>query len=128
MIDKAIVSIMSVIFLLMIFVSIMGMMLTVVQKIDFDQICRSSLFEMDLSGGLTDEKRQNLYTELENSGYLNVSVQAPIEVQYGNWIALKVNACIRTSGWNNLFQREEEMLYFSYDQKIISRKIHNMAY
>lgn len=128
MIDKAIISIVSMIFILILFVTVTGMMLTFVQKIDFDQACRSALFEMDLSGGLTDTKRQELNTTLQNSGYLDISVEAPNEVQYGEWITLKVNASIRTMWWGNLFQREEGMLYFSYDRRIISRKIHNMAY
>lgn len=128
MIDKAIVSIVSMIFILILFVSVIGMMLAFVQKIDFDQACRSAFFEMDLAGGLTDVKRQELNTILQNSGYLNISVEAPDEVQYGDWITLKVNASIKTMWWENLFQREEGMLYFSYDRKIVSRKIHNMAY
>ena len=103
-------------------------MLTFVKKIDFDQDCRNTLLEMDLSGGLTELKKQELRETLEESGYLNVFIEASGEVQYGDWIALRVNAAIRTTLWNNLFQDEEGMLYFSYDQKIVSRKIHNMAY
>ena len=128
MIDKAIVSVLSMVFLLILFFNIIGMMLSFIQKINFDQACRSTLFEMDLSGGLTDEKRQDLRTNLESSGYRNITIEAPAEVQYGEWISLKVEASIKTIGLINFIQKEEGMLYFSYDRKIISRKIHNMAY
>lgn len=128
MIDKAIVSAISMVFLLVLFLCLMGMMLTFVKKIDFDQVCRTALYEMDLAGGLTEMKRQELITDLERSGYMNISIEAPDEVQYGEWISLKVNAVIRTTVGGNLFQDEEGMLYFSYDQRIVSRKIHNMAY
>lgn len=128
MIDKAIVSAISMVFLLILFLSMMGMMLTFVKKIDFDQACRNTLLEMDLAGGLSEVKRQELNDSLEQSGYLDISIEAPGEVQYGEWISLKVNAMIPTTLWSNLFQDEEGMLYFSYGQKIVSRKIHNMAY
>lgn len=128
MIDKAIVSVLSMVFLLILFFNIIGMMLSFIQKINFDQTCRSTLFEMDLSGGLTDEKRQDLRTNLENAGYKNITIEAPVEVQYGEWITLKVEASIKTIGWINFLHKEEGMLYFSYGRKIISRKIHNMAY
>ena len=128
MIDKAIVSVLSMVFLLVLFFNIIGMMLSFIQKINFDQECRSMLFEMDLYGGLTDEKRQELRADLESAGYKNVIIEAPEEVQYGEWITLKVEASIQTMGRIDFFQKEEGMLYFSYDRKIISRKIHNMAY
>lgn len=128
MIDKAIVSAISMVFLLILFLSMMGMMLTFVKKIDFDGVCRNTLFEMDLAGGLTEVKRKELNDFLEQSGYLDISIEAPDEVQYGEWISLRVNAAVRATLWNNLFRDEEGMLYFSYDQKIVSRKIHNMAY
>ena len=128
MIDKAIVSVLSMVFLLILFFNIIGMMLSFIQKINFDQECRSILFEMDLSGGLTAEKRQELRTDLENAGYKNVIIEAPAEVQYGEWITLKVEASIKMAGWIDFLHKEEGMLYFSYDRKIISRKIHNLAY
>lgn len=128
MIDKAIVSAISMVFLLILFLSMMGMMLTFVKKIGFDQACRNTLLEMDLAGGLSEAKRQELNDSLEQSGYLDISIEAPGEVQYGEWISLRVNATLPTTLWSNLFQDEEGMLYFSYGQKIVSRKIHNMAY
>jgi len=128
MIDKAIVSAISMVFLLILFLSMMGMMLTFVKKIDFDQACRNTLLEIDLAGGLSEAKRQELNDSLEQSGYLDISIEAPGEVQYGEWISLRVNAALPTTLWSNLFQDEEGMLYFSYGQKIVSRKIHNMAY
>ncbi|MHB1485165.1 MAG: hypothetical protein ACYCYI_10930 [Saccharofermentanales bacterium] len=128
MLDKAIVSIMCIIFLIMIFISMMGMMLTFVQKIDFDQTCRTALYEMDLSGGLTDVKRQELYTILTDNGFQNVSIAAPAEVQYGSIINLRVFATRRVGMINYLLQREEKTIDFKYDRSIVSRKIHNMAY
>lgn len=128
MIDKAIVSVFCMAFLIVIFLCIMGMMLSFIQKVDFDQSCRTALLEMDLEGGLTDEKRLELKSNLECSGFLNVVIEAPEEVQYGEWITLNVDASTQTMWWNNLIQRKEGMLYFSYNQKIVSRKIHNFAY
>ena len=128
MLDKAIVSIMCIIFLIIIFVSMISMMSTIVQKIDFDQTCRTALYEMDLSGGLTDAKRQELYTILTSSGFQNVTIDAPSQIQYGNIITLKVSAFIRIKLMNGMFIREERIINFSYDRSIVSRKIHNMAY
>ncbi len=128
MIDKAIITVFSMVFLLIVFLSIMGMMLSFIKKIEFNQTCRTALLEIDLSGGLTNEKRRELNTNLESDGYLHIDIEAPTEVQYGEWIRLKVNASTRTTWWSDFFQRREGMLYFSYDQKIVSRNIHNMAY
>jgi len=128
MIDKAIITVFSMVFILIVFLSIMGMMLSFIKKIEFNQTCRTALLEIDLSGGLTNEKRRELNTNLESDGYLHIDIEAPTEVQYGEWIRLKVNASTRTTWWSDFFQRREGMLYFSYDQKIVSRNIHNMAY
>ena len=128
MMDKAIVSVISMVFLLILSLSILSMMLAFVEKNDFDQVCRNALYEMDLDGGLSGTKRQELEDSLEQSGYSDVCIEAPDVVQYGEWIPLKVNATFQMTLLNNLFQNEEGMLYFSYSQKIISRKIHNEAY
>ena len=128
MLDKAIVSIMCIIFIFIIFISMMSMILTIVQKIDFDQTCRNALYEMDLSGGLKDIKRQELYTILTNAGFQNIVILAPTEVQYGNWITLNVHATVKVNIMNKFLKREERIINFSYSRSIVSRKIHNMAY
>ncbi len=126
--DKAIVSVISMVFLLFLSLSILSMMLAFIEKNDFDQVCRNALYEMDLDGGLSGDKRQELEDSLEQSGYSDIWIEAPEEVQYGEWIRLKVNATFQMTVLKNLFQNEEGMLYFSYNQKIISRRIHNEAY
>lgn len=128
MIDKAIVFVASMVLMILIFINIIGMMLSFVQKMNFDQICRSELMGIDLAGGLTEDKEQEFCTSLERAGYRDILVEAPEEVQYGDWIILKVCAGIPKNRWSNLFKKEEAMFYFSYERKIVSRNIHNMAY
>ncbi len=128
MLDKALVSIMTTIIILIIFVSMMGMMLSIIQKIEFNLDCKATLYEMDMTGGLTFASRQKLEDKLIESGCVNIIINAPQQVQYGEWMTLTVSCNVKSYQWTNTFQKEEGMLYFSYNRKIISRKIHNMAY
>lgn len=128
MLDRAIISIMCMLFLILLLVFMVGMVITITQKIEFDQFCRASLYEMDLAGGMTDPMRIKLNSDLCAAGYLNVKITAPLQVQYGNWMKLTVSADVPGRNWISLFHPVEGTVHFTYDRSIVSRKIHNMAY
>lgn len=128
MLDKALVSLVCFTVIIILFVGMIGMILTIVQKTEFNIMCRSALYEMDLAGGLTAISSQKLFDTLTQSGYKNILISGSEQVQYGDWMSLEVCGYVKSYKFVNLFQKEEEMLYFSYNRKIISRKIHNFAY
>ncbi|MHB8964328.1 MAG: hypothetical protein ACYC5K_14385 [Saccharofermentanales bacterium] len=128
MIDKAIVTVFSVILIIALCVNIIGMILAIVLKINFDNICRNALFQIDIDGGLTEQTRKDLEFRLDQSGFDEIVIDGPDAVQYGDWIYFTVHAQIRIKNWNSLFHTSTENTEFTYARQIISRKIHNAAY
>jgi hypothetical protein len=104
------------------------MILAIVQKIEFDRICRFSLYDMDIQGGLTETTRTKLKTDLESYGFTEVLIEGTTQVQYGEWLNLKVTAGIKTKKWTDLLNFEEGTAYLTYERQIVSRQIHNMAF
>jgi hypothetical protein len=129
LLDKAIVTVFCLILMMVMCIQLVGMMSTVVSKINFDHACKNTLFQIDLDGGLTEENRQNLILRLTGSGYTNITVQGPSAVQYGEWISFRVTASSPIRSWNGFLSDENRRdMEFVYDQRILSRKIHNDAY
>jgi len=128
MLDKAMVSVMCLILLAVFLIGILGMILAIVQKIEFDRICRFSLYDMDMNGGLTETTRIKLKTDLESYGFTEVEIDGTAQVQYGEWLNLKVTAGIKTKKWTDLLNFEEGTAYLTYERQIVSRQIHNMAF
>ena len=91
MMDKAIVSAISLAFLLILSLSILSMMLAFVEKNDFDQVCRNTLYDMDLDGGLTEVKRQELEDSLEHSTQEPELFGGPRNYSFALLLALSLN-------------------------------------
>ncbi len=128
MIDKALVAAFSLVLVLSFFVGMLGMVLAVSQKITFDSICRNTLLQIDIDGGLTDSSRRDLVSRLDDSGFAEINVSGPSEVQYGGWIHFIVSARAKSVRWICLLTFSGEGTEFAYDRQIVSRKIHNAAY
>lgn len=128
MLDKAMVSVMCFILLAVFLIGILSMILAIVQKIEFDRICRFSLYDMDMQGGLTETTRIKLKSDLENYGFTDVDIYGTAQVQYGEWLNLKVTAGIKTRKWIDLLQFGEGTAYLTYERQIVSRQIHNRAF
>lgn len=128
MLDKAIVTVFSIILIIALCVNMVGMILTIVQKINFDNTCKNALFQIDIDGGLTEQNRQDLTFRLTQSGFDNIVIEGPDAVQYGEWIYFMVKARIKNQNWNGIFQIGTEYTEITYERQIISRKIHNSAY
>ncbi|MHB1452487.1 MAG: hypothetical protein ACYCYM_00825 [Saccharofermentanales bacterium] len=128
MLDKAIVTVFSIILIIALCVNVIGMILVVAQKINFDNICKNALFQIDIDGGLSEQNRQDLISRLTRSGFDDIVIEGPEAVQYGDWIYFSVKVRIKTQNWNGLFQLNTEYAEITYERQIISRKIHNSAY
>jgi hypothetical protein len=128
MLDKAIVSVVCILVLFAVLVSMLGMMTQILKKHEFDRICRATLHEIDLAGGMSMKTKEGLLDKLESAGMIVYVIQAPEEVQYGDRIRFLVVAGLSVKQIVSLMESEERILYFSYEREIISRKIHNEAF
>lgn len=128
MLDRAIVIIFGVVFLLTICLSMFGIIFTLVQEIQFESVCKNTLNKIDLDGGLTYSARSKLVQSLKDKGYKNITVTAPINIQYGEIIIFKVDAEKGKVASQKLLIFLGFVEESHYESKIISRKIHNLAF
>lgn len=127
MIDKAIVSVMCIIVFIAIVVTMTGMAADILRKIEFDNMCRVALYEIDLNGGMTTEIFDNLNGKLTGKNFYGIEIFGDSMVQYGEVINFSVTAKSDSMLGNISYFNSEREIVFAYEKEFVSRKIHNLA-
>ncbi len=127
MIDKAIVSVMCIIVFIAIVVTMTGMAADILRKIEFDNMCRVALYEIDLNGGMTTEIFDNLIGKLTGKNFYGIEIFGDSMVQYGEVINFSVTAKSDSMLGNISYFNSEREIVFAYEKEFVSRKIHNLA-
>ncbi|NJD02982.1 MAG: hypothetical protein FIA99_10410 [Ruminiclostridium sp.] len=94
-------------------------------KGDMNILCRKTLLGMETAGGLKEDDRQELVTELQNIGFTNISVSGTQSAKQGEILNLRVEAEYGYSRLTMLFLREVHSLLMVYDKSSLSRKVVN---
>jgi len=127
MIDKAIVSVMCIIVFIAVVVTMTGIAADIIKKIEFDNLCRAALYEIDLNGGMTIEIFENLSGKLIDKNFYGVEIFGDSMVQYGETINFSVTARSDSMLGSISYFNSEREIVFAYDKEFVSRKIHNLA-
>ncbi len=127
MLDKAIISVFCIVLILTICIVSFEMIFTVVLKVNFDNQCRNTLIRIDMDGGLKNSVREILIGNLRSSGFVDIDIEAPDEVGYGETIDFNVYArhSELIGGFFGMMFRTGR---FGYENSVTSRKIHNDAF
>ncbi|HOJ11389.1 MAG TPA: hypothetical protein PK733_12470 [Clostridiales bacterium] len=94
-------------------------------KNEFDGICRGTIMQMEVRGGLTNTTRDNLLNALRDKGFSNLKVQGTDNARYGEEIFLKVEGDYIYSRLIGLFTRRYIVKHIVYDRVTIARKVVN---
>lgn len=94
-------------------------------KSDLNVACRSTLLVMENEGGITEEVKSSLKSELESKGFSNVSITGTSFARQGETVNLKVAAYYSYSKLYTLFARREYAQCMIYDKTAMSRKVIN---
>jgi len=127
MIDRAIVSVMCIIIFITVVVTMTGIAGDIVKKIEFDNLCRAALYEIDLNGGMTVEISENLNRKLTLRNFYDVDIAGNSMVQYGETISFSVTAKSDSKFGSISYINSEREILFAYEKEFVSRKIHNLA-
>ena len=127
MIDKAIVSVMCIIVFIAVVVTMTGIAADILKKIEFDNMCRAALYEIDLNGGMTTEIFENLNGKLNDKNFYEIEIIGDSMVQYGETINFSVTAKSDSLLGNISYFNSEREIVFAYEKEFVSRKIHNLA-
>lgn len=125
MIDKAIVSVMCIVIFIAVPVTMTGFASDIIKKIEFDNLCRNALHEIDLNGGISITIQEDLKRKLIERKFHGIEITGGFMVQYGGKINFSVTAKSDSALGNMIYFNGGRELVFLYDKEIISRKIHN---
>ena len=110
---------------LAIFVALFDMILPIIVKGQFDDLCRNYLLLSESQNGLYDEDILKLKVALEELGIndLTVTAQEKHEVTRGEMHAFEVLGVYRYYRMQSIFKREQIELPFKFKGDFLARKI-----
>lgn len=95
------------------------------KNLDFRDICRGYLMKMEYCSGLSEAACRTLESDLENLGFENVSISAPMSAKAGSVMSLKVTVTLKRDSIAGIFRRIQKEYEMSYIRKAIARKVVN---
>ena len=123
--SKVLVSGILMIIMICILVFIVEFFLPLSVKADMNTLCRNTLLKMETEGGLSEEERLGLHTELERRGLEEVSISGTPYSRQGERLRLHVDAAYRYSRLAALFIRVDTVQQMDYDRVSMSRRVVN---
>jgi hypothetical protein len=123
MIEKAILTVMSILFLLVVGMQLILFSLPLFQRMTFDAICHRAVMQMDHDGGLTNEAAADLRGRLEDHGFTIEVVSGMANVPYGSEASLYVRVRLIVRQISPGLDMEEVTRVFTYTNSTLSRKI-----
>ena len=94
-------------------------------KSDMNILCRNTLLDMETSGGLIEQDKLRLQTELLGIGLVNVIVTGAGSARYGESLNLRVEADYAYNRLSSLLSRINAVQHMRYDKTSISRRVVN---
>lgn len=124
-IDQVLVIGVVLVLILAIFVSLFDMVLPIIVKGQFDDLCRNYLLLSESQNGLDHADIVKLKLELGELGIsdLDISYQEKHEVTRGGIHAFEVSGLYKYSKMQTIFKREQVELPFKFKRDFIARKI-----
>ena len=95
------------------------------KNLDFRDICRGYLMKMEYCSGLSETACRTLESDLENLGFENVSISAPMSAKAGSVMSLNVTATLKRESIAGIFRRIPKEYEMGYSRKAIARKVVN---
>ncbi|HHY24640.1 MAG TPA: hypothetical protein GX527_10505 [Clostridiaceae bacterium] len=123
--SKVIVFGISFVLLIALLIFMIEIFLPISTKNDLNTICRKTLLEMEMYGGMTTIMRDELISGLYEKGFESIVVQGTENAKFGQEITLWVEADYVYSRLRNIFIRENIIQKMVYKKTSIARKVIN---
>lgn len=94
-------------------------------KSEMNSICRNTLLEMEVKGGLLEKEKTELQEKLQDKGLINITVTGTSSAKQGEPLNLHVEADYQANVFIDLFIRMKQIQHMSYDKTTMSRKVIN---
>lgn len=94
-------------------------------KSDMNALCRNTLLKMEMEGGMSQEEKLRLQSDLEKRGLTVISVSGTPYARQGERLTLHVEATLRYSRLTSLFKRTDAVCFMGYDRVSVSRRVVN---
>lgn len=123
--SKVLVSGVLLVVMVCILVFIVEFFLPLSVKADMNMLCRNTLLKMESDGGLSENERLELQTELEKRGFESVAITGTPYARQGERLNLRVEGAYRYSKLSSLFLRSDTLQVMGYDKASMSRRVVN---
>ena len=123
MIDKALVGVFIAVMLLVVGIQLMLTPIPLFRRIEFDAICHFYAQKMDHAGSLSQSDISQLEYDLAARGFTVVSLGGIWTAAFGDELSLSVQAACSAWKISGQMVLEEVQELFSYDAKLICRKM-----
>ena len=94
-------------------------------KADMNMLCRNTLLKMEAEGGLAENERLGLQTELQNKGFEGISVSGTSYAKQGGRLNLHVEVDYKFNRLAALFSRADTVQHMGYDKVSMSGRVVN---
>lgn len=94
-------------------------------KSDMNMLCRNTLLRMEVEGGLAEDERLGLQNELQNKGFVGISVTGTNYARQGGRLNLRVEADYKFNKLEALFSRSDSVQHMGYDKVSMCRRVVN---
>jgi hypothetical protein len=124
-IDQSVVFAFLLIALIVIIVFSIDLIVPIVLKLEFDDICRHYLLLAESQNGLSTNDKMLLENKLTELGLETIHISSPNvnETMRGDVYEIDVHAVFRSEGFVSLFKRESQARTFLFKRRYIGRKI-----
>ena len=108
-----------------ILVSMIEFFIPLSAKSDMNVYCRSALLKMEIEGGLSQQDKDTLQTELLSKDFTNITINNTTGAKQGDKLNLDVEADYVYSKLSGLFIRQTTVQHMIYDKTAVARKVIN---
>lgn len=124
-VDQVVVTGVTIVILMTLFVMAFDYLIPVVLKIEFDAICRNYVLVAEAQNGLSSEDITKLKGEIEALGllFLNLNCSEINASKRGSINAFRVEGIYQNKHFISIFERDYQEIQFIFEQEFLSRKI-----
>ena len=95
------------------------------KNLDFRDVCRGYLMKMEYNSGLGVSDCSDLQDELEDLGFEDICISAPVSAKAGTVMALDVSVTLKQEMLAGIFKRITRDFQMVYSRKALARKVVN---
>ena len=123
--EKAVVTAISIIIMLMVTVFIIEIAVPLTVRANMNTCCRGALLSMEINGGLIQQQKILLEIALAEMGFTDIRITGTNMAKQGEELHLRVEGIYSYSHLLGLFTRETVDQIMIYERMSISRKVIN---